>query len=56
MGKLMEIIEYLDNTGDSMVQRVPEDSSGEFKMGAQLIVRESQKAVFFRDGKIIRCF
>ena len=56
MGKLMEIIEYLDNTGDSMVQRVPEDSSGEFKMGAQLIVRESQKAVFFRDGKSLDVF
>ena len=56
MAKLMEIIEFLDNTGDTMVQRVPEDSSGEFKMGAQLIVRESQKAVFFRDGKSLDIF
>jgi membrane protease subunit (stomatin/prohibitin family) len=39
-----------------MVQRVPEDSSGEFKMGAQLIVRESQKAIFFRDGKSLDVF
>lgn len=56
MAKLMEIIEFLDNTGDTMVQRVPEDSSGEFKMGAQLIVRESQKAIFFRDGKSLDVF
>lgn len=56
MAKLMEIIEFLDNTGDTMVQRVPEDSSGEFKLGAQLIVRESQKAVFFRDGKSLDVF
>jgi len=56
MAKLMEIIEFLDNAGDTMVQRVPEDSSGEFKMGAQLIVRESQKAIFFRDGKSLDVF
>ncbi len=56
MPKLMEIIEFLDNSGDTMVQRVPEDGSGEFKLGAQLIVRESQKAAFFRDGKALDIF
>jgi membrane protease subunit (stomatin/prohibitin family) len=56
MPKLMEIIEFLDNSGDTMVQRVPENESGEFKLGAQLIVRESQKAVFFRDGKALDVF
>jgi membrane protease subunit (stomatin/prohibitin family) len=56
MAKLMEVIEFLDNSGDTMVQRVPKESSGEFKMGAQLIVRESQKAVFFRDGKSLDVF
>jgi len=56
MAELMEVIEFLDNTGNVMVQRVPEDSSGEFKYGAQLIVRESQKAVFFRDGKALDVF
>lgn len=52
----MEVIEFLDNSGDTMVQRVPKDSSGEFKLGAQLIVRESQKVVFFRDGKSLDVF
>ena len=56
MPKLMEIIEFLDNSGNTMVQRVPDDRSGEFKLGAQLIVRESQKAVFFRDGKALDVF
>lgn len=56
MPKLMEIIEFLDDSGDTMVQRIPENGSGEFKFGAQLIVRESQKAVFFRDGKALDIF
>jgi membrane protease subunit (stomatin/prohibitin family) len=56
MAKLMEVIEFLDNSGDTMVQRVPKGGSGEFKLGAQLIVRESQKAVFFRDGKSLDVF
>lgn len=56
MPQLMEIIESLDNEGDTMVQRVPEEGSAEFKFGAQLIVRESQKAIFFRDGKALDIF
>lgn len=56
MPKLMEVIEFLDNSGEIMVQRMPEDGSGEFKFGAQLIVRESQKAIFFRDGKSLDVF
>jgi membrane protease subunit (stomatin/prohibitin family) len=56
MPNLMEIIEFLDDKGDTMVQRMPETGSGEFKFGAQLIVRESQKAIFFRDGKALDVF
>ncbi|MFT5249955.1 MAG: membrane protease subunit (stomatin/prohibitin family) [bacterium] len=56
MPQLMEIIEFLDDSGNTMVQRMPKTGSGEFKMGAQLIVRESQKAVFFRDGKALDIF
>jgi membrane protease subunit (stomatin/prohibitin family) len=52
----MEIVEFLDNNGDTMVQRVPEQGSGELKFGSQLIVRESQKAIFFRDGKSLDVF
>ena len=56
MPELMEIIEFLDNSGETMVHRLPEEGSGEFKFGSQLIVRESQKAVFFRDGKALDVF
>ena len=56
MPKLMEVLEYLDNQGDTLVARVPQDDSCEIKWGAQLTVRESQVAVFFRDGKSVTAF
>ena len=56
MSQFMEVIEWLDSTGEEMVHRIPEQGSGETKLGAQLIVRESQAAVFFRDGKGLDVF
>lgn len=47
----LDVIEALDPSGAEMVHRVPEGGSGEFKLGAQVIVRDSQVGVFFRDGK-----
>src|SRR5512147_1585553 len=51
MSQFMEGVEFLDPTGDEMVHRVPAEGSGELKFGAQCIVRDSQAAVFFKDGK-----
>jgi len=56
MPKLIEVIEYFDNTGNVMVKRLPEDDSTEIKWGAQLTVRESQRAIFFRDGRALDVF
>jgi len=53
---LMSVIEFVDELGGEMVHRIPEDGSGSFKVGSQLIVRESQWAVFFRDGKAYDVF
>jgi membrane protease subunit (stomatin/prohibitin family) len=53
---MMEVIEWFDQTGTGIVQRYPEDGSGDIKMGAQLIVRENQAAVFFRDGQALDAF
>lgn len=53
---LMNLIEFVDEAGAEMVHRIPEEGSGEFKVGSQLVVRESQWAVFFRDGKAYDVF
>jgi membrane protease subunit (stomatin/prohibitin family) len=53
---ILDVIEFLDPTGQQIVHRVPEGGSGEFRLGSQLIVRESQVAVFFRDGKALDVF
>jgi len=56
MARIFDVIEYLDPSGREMVHRIPEHGSGDFRLGSQLIVRESQAAVFFRDGKALDTF
>ena len=53
MARVFDVIEYFDESGNEMVHRIPEDGSGDFRLGSQLIVRESQAAVFFRDGRAL---
>ena len=52
----LEVLEWFDETGQELVHRLPEKGSGEIKFGAQLIVRESQAAVFFYQGKAVGAF
>jgi len=56
MARVFDVIEFFDETGREMVHRIPEHGSGDFRLGSQLIVRESQAAVFFRDGKALDTF
>jgi len=55
MHQFIEVIEWLDNTGDTMVYRFPVQGQ-EIKNGAQLIVRESQAAVFVHEGQVADVF
>jgi membrane protease subunit (stomatin/prohibitin family) len=50
MSVFMEIIEWVDPTGEEMIHRIPQEGSADFKLGAQLIVRDSQMAIFFKSG------
>ena len=54
-GELIDIIEWLDDTRDTMVWRFPRHEN-EIKNGAKLIVRESQAAAFVREGALADVF
>jgi len=41
---------------DEIVRRFPESGPGDFRIGSQVIVREAQMAVFFRDGNALDVF
>lgn len=51
MPRIIDVVQFLDETGQEIVHREPEGGPGDFRLGSQVIVRESQTAVFFRDGK-----
>ncbi len=55
-GIFLENIEWFDESGKELVRRLPEQGSGEIKLGAQLTVRENQAAVLFYQGKACECF
>ncbi len=52
----MDVIQYQDPTGQTMVSRWPANGTAPVRFGSQLIVEESQAAVFFRDGKALDTF
>src|SRR5690349_12929846 len=52
----MDVIQYQDPTGHTMVARWPASGTAAIQFGSQLIVEESQQAVFFRDGKALDVF
>jgi len=53
--QFIEVIEWLDDTQDTILYRFPV-AGQEIKNGAQLIVRESQAAVFVFEGQIADTF
>ena len=53
---LIDMIQHPSGRSDEIVFRVPQQGAGEFRFGSQLIVREGQAAVFFRDGKALDVF
>jgi excisionase family DNA binding protein len=56
MARIIDVIEVANQQQDEMVRRLPEYGAGDFRFGSQVIVREFQQAVFFRDGKAYDTF
>ena len=54
-GEFIDIIEFLDNTQDTIVYRF-ERYGNEIKNNAKLIVREGQMAVFINEGQVADIF
>jgi membrane protease subunit (stomatin/prohibitin family) len=54
-GELIDIVEWLDDTNDTLVWRFPRYQN-EIKYGAKLVVREGQAAVFVDQGRIADVF
>lgn len=55
----MRIIDVIDHTNvmdDELAYREPQGGSGDFRMGSQLIVGESQAAIFVRKGEALDAF
>jgi membrane protease subunit (stomatin/prohibitin family) len=52
----MDVIQYRDPSGQTIVARWPPEGSAAIRLGSQLIVEESQQAVFLRDGKALDTF
>ena len=56
MARIIDVVEAPDQQRNQMVVRVPESGAGDFRLGSAVIVRESQAAVFYRDGKALDVF
>src|SRR4030043_836369 len=56
MARIFDVIEYPNEMRDEIVHRFPEMGAGDFRIGSQVIVREAQEAVFFRDGNALATF
>ncbi len=53
MARIFDVVEYPSEMKDEIVHRFPETGIADLRIGSQVIVRESQKAIFFRDGRAL---
>ena len=56
MARIFDVIEYPNEMQGEIVHRFPETGIGDYRIGSQVIVRESQAVVFFRDGNALDVF
>ncbi|HQN05191.1 MAG TPA: SPFH domain-containing protein [Anaerolineaceae bacterium] len=56
MARIFDVVEYPSEMADELVHRFPETGVADLRIGSQVIVRESQRVIFFRDGKALDTF
>jgi len=56
MARIFDVVEYPSEMSDELVHRFPEQGVADLRIGSQVIVRESQRAVFYRDGRALDSF
>jgi len=56
MSEFLDVIEWFDPSGNEIAHRIPEGGSAETKFGSQLVVRDSQAAIFFQSGRGLDVF
>ena len=53
MARIFDVVEYPKEMTDEIVHRFPETGVADLRIGSQVIVREAQNVVFFRDGRAL---
>ncbi|HWR65634.1 MAG TPA: SPFH domain-containing protein [Bellilinea sp.] len=56
MARIFDVVEYPSEMAEELVHRFPEQGIADLRLGSQVIVRESQRAVFMRDGRALDAF
>lgn len=56
MARIFDVVEYPSEMAEELVHRFPEQGIADLRLGSQVIVRESQRAVFMRDGRALDSF
>ncbi len=57
MARIIDVIEYPNEMAEEIVHRFPESGGvADYRLGSQVIVRESQRVIFFRDGNALDVF
>lgn len=56
MPRIIDVVQAPNQGPNDLVVRMPEVGAGDFRLGSQVIVRESQNAIFYRDGKSLDLF
>lgn len=53
MPRIIDVVHHVNVMDDELVYREPQHGAGDFRMGSQVIVQESQAAIFVRQGKVL---